>query len=96
MFAPAANEPVRVLSVPDNGIQPEVVLADNRLHLAYFSGDPKHGDVFYIRSDDFECRSRRHRHGFSDESGITCARGLYRTMKGQLPMAGEYIAGNED
>jgi hypothetical protein len=49
----AVSEPVRVLSVPDNGIQPQIALADNGLHLAYFSGDAKHGDVFYARSDDF-------------------------------------------
>jgi hypothetical protein len=49
----AVSEPVRVLSVPDNGIQPQIALAANGLHLAYFSGDPKHGDVLYARSDDF-------------------------------------------
>src|SRR5260370_33915001 len=49
----AVSEPVRVLSVPDNGIQPQIALAANGLHLAYFSGDPKHGNVFYARSDDF-------------------------------------------
>src|SRR5450755_2340730 len=48
----AVNEPVRVMSVPD-GIQPQIALAENGLHLAYFSGDPKHGDVFYARSDAF-------------------------------------------
>ena len=49
----AVSEPVRVLSVPDNGIQPQIALAENGLHLAYFTGDPKHGDVLYARSDDF-------------------------------------------
>ena len=51
--AAAANEPVRVLSVPGTGIQPQIALADNGLHLIYFAGDPKHGDVFYARSDNF-------------------------------------------
>ena len=49
----AVSEPVRVLSVPDNGIQPQIALAENGLHLTYFSGDSKHGDVFYARSDNF-------------------------------------------
>src|ERR1022692_918634 len=47
------NEPVRVIPVPDNGIQPQVAVAGAGLQLAYFAGDPKHGDVFYVRSDDF-------------------------------------------
>ena len=47
------KELVRVLSVPAGGIQPQVVLSQDVLHLIYFAGDPKHGDVFYTRSDDF-------------------------------------------
>jgi|CZKE01.1.fsa_nt_gi hypothetical protein len=46
------NQPVRVLPVPHNGIQPQIAVADNGLHLIYFAGDPKHGDVFYVKSDD--------------------------------------------
>ena len=49
----ADNQPVRVLSVPHNGIQPQIAVSDNGLHLVYFAGDPKHGDVFYVMSDDF-------------------------------------------
>lgn len=49
----AVSETVRVLSVPDNGIQPQIAVADNGLHLIYFSGDLKRGNVFYARSDDF-------------------------------------------
>jgi hypothetical protein len=26
--------------------------SDGRLHLIYFKGDPSHGDIFYVRSDD--------------------------------------------
>ena len=47
------KELVRVLSVPAGGIQPQVALDQDVLHLIYFAGDPKHGDVFYTRSDDF-------------------------------------------
>lgn len=51
--AVADHAPVRVLSVPDNGIQPQAAVGDNGLHLIYFAGDPKHGDVLYVRSNDF-------------------------------------------
>jgi len=40
--------------VPDGGIQPQA-LVDGRgvLHLLYFSGEPRAGDLFYVRSTDF-------------------------------------------
>ena len=44
---------VQVLAVPHGGLQPQVAFTGDRLHLIYFAGDPKHGDVFYARSDDF-------------------------------------------
>jgi hypothetical protein len=47
------QELVHVLSVPAGGIQPQIALGQDVLHLIYFAGDPKHGDVFYTRSDDF-------------------------------------------
>jgi hypothetical protein len=53
LAAPVADRKlVRIVSVPDHGIQPQVVLGDNCLHLVYFTGDPKHGDIFYVRSGD--------------------------------------------
>jgi hypothetical protein len=48
-----SSEPVRIVSVPDGGIQPQAAIAGDRLHLVYFAGDRKTGDVFYTRSDDF-------------------------------------------
>jgi hypothetical protein len=51
--AAADDELVRVLSVPHKGIQPQIAVADNGLHLVYLTGDPKHGDVFYVMSEDF-------------------------------------------
>ncbi len=51
--AATGNERVRVLSVPDKGIQPQVAVAGDMLHLIYFAGDPKHGDVYYALSNDF-------------------------------------------
>jgi hypothetical protein len=44
---------VTLLRVPHGGLQPET-LVDTRgvLHVVYFSGDPRHGDIFYVRSTD--------------------------------------------
>lgn len=44
---------VTLLRVPDHGIQPQVAVdAKGVVHLIYFRGEPMHGDVFYVRSDD--------------------------------------------
>ncbi|HLU46506.1 MAG TPA: hypothetical protein VK116_00430, partial [Planctomycetota bacterium] len=53
-FASEAEVPdVKVIRVPDGGIQPEVVRDDEGVvHMIYFSGDAKAGDVFYTRSKD--------------------------------------------
>jgi hypothetical protein len=57
----AAESPrkLRLLRVPEGGIQPQVV-ADGKgvVHLIYFKGDPAAGDVFYVRSADGEKFSR--------------------------------------
>jgi hypothetical protein len=53
LYAAAAdNEPIRIVSIPDSGIQPQVAGSGAGLHLIYFVGDPKHGDILYRRSDD--------------------------------------------
>jgi hypothetical protein len=45
--------PVKLLRVPDGGIQPQAATdARGFLHLVYYSGDPFHGDLFYVRSTD--------------------------------------------
>jgi hypothetical protein len=45
---------VQFLHVPDGGLQPQVTVdKQNRLHLIYFKGDPQHGDVFYVRSQNW-------------------------------------------
>jgi len=42
---------VQVVRVPENGIQPQVVVEANGIvDLLYFSGDPKNGDLFFVRS----------------------------------------------
>lgn len=51
--ASPTKELVRVVSVPFRGIQPQVAMSERVLHMVYFTGDPRHGDVFYTRSTDF-------------------------------------------
>src|SRR5947209_1437781 len=49
--APSAK--VTVARVPENGIQPRVAVDDRgRLHMVYFAGDARHGNLFYVRSTD--------------------------------------------
>lgn len=46
----AESEPrVTTLRVPEGGIQPQTAVGrDGTLHLIYFLGDPRHGDLFYV------------------------------------------------
>lgn len=51
--APAAEQAgqVKRLRVPNKGIQPQVLVDEKGiLHLIYFQGDPRHGDIFYVHS----------------------------------------------
>jgi hypothetical protein len=43
---------VDVLRVPDGGLQPQVVVMGDVVHLVYFKGEAKAGDLFYVRSRD--------------------------------------------
>ena len=44
---------VRVVRVPNGGIQPQVATgADGTVHVVYFEGDASHGNLFYVRSKD--------------------------------------------
>jgi hypothetical protein len=44
---------VKRLRVPQHGIQPQVVVdGKGVVHLIYYGGDARHGDIFYVRSDD--------------------------------------------
>jgi hypothetical protein len=45
---------VVLVRLPDNGIQPQAVV-DGRgiLHVLYFAGEPRAGDLFYVRSKDY-------------------------------------------
>ena len=45
-----AQPTVHMLRVPESGIQPQVELGtDGTLHLLYYKGDPKGGDLFYVK-----------------------------------------------
>src|SRR4051812_23649602 len=50
----SSNPEVRLVRVPNGGIQPETVV-DNHgmLHLLYFSGEAGAGNLFYVRSTDY-------------------------------------------
>src|SRR6266568_6643929 len=44
--------PIKLLATPENGIQPQAATdAKGVVHLIYFKGDPKAGDIFYIRRE---------------------------------------------
>ena len=44
---------ISVVRVPNGGIQPQAVMGPGGiLHLLYFSGDPKNGDLYYVNSRD--------------------------------------------
>ncbi|MCI0638546.1 MAG: hypothetical protein L0Y72_16490 [Gemmataceae bacterium] len=43
---------VVLVRTPDGGIQPQAVMKKGVLHLVYFKGDPKHGDLYYVHSKD--------------------------------------------
>ena len=46
--APAPS--VRLMKVPDGGIQPQAVMdSEGVLHLLYYKGEPKSGNLFYVR-----------------------------------------------
>ena len=45
---------VTLIRVPHNGIQPEAIVdGGGILHLLYLSGEPRGGNLFYVRSTDF-------------------------------------------
>ena len=49
----AQSPAVTLRRVPEGGLQPQVAAtADGTTHLVYFLGEPRHGDLFYVRSAD--------------------------------------------
>jgi hypothetical protein len=52
--ASPGNVSVTFGRVPHGGIQPEAALdSQGTLHLLYFAGEPRGGDLFYVRSTDY-------------------------------------------
>src|SRR5437867_10306669 len=48
----AAGQQVKLIATPDDGIQPQAAVdAKGVVHLIYFKGDPKGGDIFYVRRE---------------------------------------------
>lgn len=48
--AQTANSKVKLLRVPNSGLQPQVVMDERgTLHLIYFLGEPGGGDIYYVR-----------------------------------------------
>src|SRR5215831_6943500 len=48
------NGSVLLVRVPGNGIQPEAVVdGTGIMHVLYFAGEPRAGDLFYVRSKDY-------------------------------------------
>src|SRR5438477_5261962 len=44
--------PIKLLATPDDGIQPQAATdAKGLVYLIYFKGDPKAGDIFYVRRE---------------------------------------------
>ncbi len=51
LAASGRPQAVSIRRVPAGGIQPQIAVEPNGgIHMIYFSGDPKSGDLFYIRS----------------------------------------------
>jgi hypothetical protein len=51
-IAATANAEVHLVKTPNKGIQPQAVVdAKGVVHLLYFTGDPKHGNLEYVRRE---------------------------------------------
>jgi hypothetical protein len=48
-----ARERIRFCRIPAGSLQPQVAVDElGILHLVYYAGDPRHGDLFYVKSTD--------------------------------------------
>jgi hypothetical protein len=48
-----AQPSINLMRVPESGIQPQIVEKNGIVHLLYFTGDPKNGDLNYVASHDY-------------------------------------------
>ncbi|HMF95529.1 MAG TPA: sialidase family protein [Vicinamibacterales bacterium] len=52
--ATAGGPSIDLVRVPHDGIQPEAVIdTTGTVHLLYFAGEPRAGDLYYVRSTDY-------------------------------------------
>src|SRR5882724_743391 len=59
-FAFGEGEPVKLVRVPDGGLQPQTVMDQNGvLHLVYLKGDPQACDVIYARREPLQTNFSR-------------------------------------
>ncbi len=66
-----ASASVTIVRVPNGGIQPQIAVGvDGRVHLVYFRGDERGGDLFYASSDDGEHFSKPLRVNSHDASAV--------------------------
>ena len=48
-----ASERIRLSRVPQNGLQPQMAVDDiGNLHMVFYSGDPRQGNLIYVKSED--------------------------------------------
>lgn len=77
---PRTREPsgkVTLLRVPNDGIQPQTAVdAKGTVHLIYFAGEPRGGDIFYVRSSDGQRFSKPLR--VNNQAGSAIAIGTIR------------------
>jgi len=77
LAAPGDGQPV-LLKVPNGGIQPQAAISpDGRLHLLYFAGEARQGDLFYVHSPD-EGRSFSQPIRVNSQPGSAIAAGTIR------------------
>ncbi len=51
----AAGQHVKLIATPDDGIQPQAAVdSKGVVHLIYFKGDPKGGDIFYVHREPMQ------------------------------------------
>jgi hypothetical protein len=75
---PKSDVAVKVSRIPNGGIQPQAVAdATGVIHLLYYSGDPAHGDLYYVKSSD-DARSWTKPLRVNSEEGSAIALGTIR------------------
>src|SRR3954470_1474253 len=78
-----SSKRVRVKRLPSRGIQPQAVVdSAGALHVVYYSDDPRHGNLFYIRSTYGDSSRKR-------------SKEVERTLNAILDRASNALAGGD-